>query len=285
MKTAGSSSAERRRVDLAHEGVDLPAVGVALDGDVDQAEALLRRVRDLAREHDRAGAGPEHRAARSRRTARIASSQGADSKNFQSVVDSPPGMTRPAASVELLRPPRLEGLEPDLGRASAVRLEVPLEREDGDSIAGDSGAGSGDEASIASSIAARRSPISDPEFFHHHPRVWSRASSGRLAASIPFMPEPSDSSASTSACASRQCVVALTIARARRAGIVRLEDAGADEDRLGAEHHAERGVGRRRDAAGGEVRDRELARLGDLDDELERRLQPLGLAPSARPCS
>ena len=52
----------------------------------------------------------------------------------------------------------------------------------------------------------------------HHPRVCSCASSGRLAASIPFIPAPSDSSASTRAFASRQCVVALTIARARFSG-------------------------------------------------------------------
>ena len=59
-------------------------------------------------------------------------------------------------------------------------------------------------------------------------------------------------------------------------GVRRLEDAGADEDRLGAEHAAEGRVGGRRDAAGREVRDREPAVLRDPDDELERGAEVLG---------
>ena len=40
-------------------GVDLAAVGVALDGGVEDAEALLRRVRDFGGEQDASGAGAE----------------------------------------------------------------------------------------------------------------------------------------------------------------------------------------------------------------------------------
>src|SRR6478609_5454911 len=55
-----------------------------------------------------------------------------------------------------------------------------------------------------------------------------------------------------------------------------LEDAGADEDALGAELAHQRGVGRGGDATGGEQDDRELAELGDLLDQLVRGAQLLG---------
>src|SRR5512133_2688492 len=44
-------------------------------------------------------------------------------------------------------------------------------------------------------------------------------------------------------------------------GILALEDPGADEDALGAELHHQRRVGRRRDPAGAEEDDRQLAAL------------------------
>src|SRR3954447_24802601 len=58
--------------------------------------------------------------------------------------------------------------------------------------------------------------------------------------------------------------------------VARLEDAAADEHALGAELHHQRGVRGRRDAAGGEQHDRELALLCDLLDQVVRRLQLLG---------
>ena len=64
--------------------------------------------------------------------------------------------------------------------------------------------------------------------------------------------------------------------RAQR-GVAGLEDAGADEDAVRAELHAERGVGRGRDPAGGERDDRQPAVLGDPLDELVRRAQLLRL--------
>ena len=60
-----------------------------------------------------------------------------------------------------------------------------------------------------------------------------------------------------------KCVVASTIAFARASGFVGLEDARADEHAVRAELHAERRVGRRRDAAGGERHDGQPAVLGD----------------------
>ena len=57
-----------------------------------------------------------------------------------------------------------------------------------------------------------------------------------------------------------------------------LEDAAADEHRLGAELHDERGVGRGGDPAGAEERDGQLAALGDLGDER----RPGRAAPSPR---
>ena len=59
-------------------------------------------------------------------------------------------------------------------------------------------------------------------------------------------------------------------------GVARLEDARADEHAVGAELHHHRRVRGGGDAARDEQHDRELAGLGDLGDELVRRLQLLG---------
>src|SRR5437868_2115056 len=56
-------------------------------------------------------------------------------------------------------------------------------------------------------------------------------------------------------------------------GVARLEDAGADEDSLGAELHHHRRIGGRRDTTGGEQHDRQFAGLGNLAHQLVRRLQ------------
>src|SRR2546428_5886942 len=60
-------------------------------------------------------------------------------------------------------------------------------------------------------------------------------------------------------------------------GITRLEDAGSDEVALGAELHHQRGVGRRRDAAGAEEHDGQLLLLRDALHELDRHAVLLGL--------
>src|SRR4029078_11542742 len=55
-----------------------------------------------------------------------------------------------------------------------------------------------------------------------------------------------------------------------------LEDAGADEDAVGAKLHHHGGVGRGGDAAGGEEHHRELAGGGNFLDQFVRGLQFLG---------
>jgi hypothetical protein len=60
---ARCASRIRLGVEHHHAAVDLPAVGVALHGDIHQPQALLRRVGDLGGHQDGAGAGAEHRLA------------------------------------------------------------------------------------------------------------------------------------------------------------------------------------------------------------------------------
>ena len=60
-------------------------------------------------------------------------------------------------------------------------------------------------------------------------------------------------------------------------GVAGLEDARADEHAVGAELHAQRRVGGRRDAAGGERDDGQAAVLGDPAHEVVGRLQVLRL--------
>src|SRR3712207_9437422 len=59
--------------------------------------------------------------------------------------------------------------------------------------------------------------------------------------------------------------------------LFRSEDSRADEDAVGAELHAERRVGRRRDPARGEGDDRQTAVLRHPADKLERRAHLLRL--------
>ena len=61
-----------------------------------------------------------------------------------------------------------------------------------------------------------------------------------------------------------------------RGGALLHEDAGADEDGLGAELHHEGGVGGSGDAAGGEVGHGQLAGFGDHANEFVGRLEILG---------
>ena len=69
MKTASMRPA--LGVQLRHAAVQLPAVGVALDVDVHQAEALLLRVRHAAGQQDGAGAGAEDGPARAELAQRL----------------------------------------------------------------------------------------------------------------------------------------------------------------------------------------------------------------------
>ena len=67
------------------------------------------------------------------------------------------------------------------------------------------------------------------------------------------------------------------MALARAAGIGRFEDAGTDEDGLGAKLHHQGRVGRSGNPAGGKIRYRKLAMFGHPFDQFQRRLQFLGL--------
>jgi hypothetical protein len=107
----------------------------------------------------------------------------------------------------------------------------------------------------------------------HHPRSASRSTAGIVADAIPGIAAPRPRDAASTSSGFCQWVVARTIARARAAG----SDLKMPDRRHGLrpERHVQaRGVGRRRDAAGSEVRHRQPAALRQGDD------QPNG-APSA----
>ena len=136
----------------------------------------------------------------------------------------------PCARRTLLRRPDLRACDAAARERRAVRLEVALQGEDADR-------------------------------HRHQPRVWSSSDSTSLRRLDPLHPLAE---------ALRRLRDAGRVVPVRRrlddgAGapgrVVRLEDARADEDGLGAEDPAEGRVGRRRDAAGREVRDREPAVL------------------------
>src|SRR5262249_1008262 len=158
-----------RAVDVGDERIELTSVGVALDADVDQIQALLGGIGHVAREDDRAGTRAEDRVPRrgegpERRLPGLGLEELPQRRGLAA------GERQARGLLEIFRPFGLEALDADLSEGPAMRLEVSLEREDGDAPA---------------ILPARL----------HHPRVWSWASSARLAASMPFIPEPSDSSA------------------------------------------------------------------------------------------
>ena len=99
----------RTEHDLGLEGLHLAPVAVAADHRIEHAEGALVRspVEHLARHQHEAGTGPQQRESRSPgrpwrpwrpRRAASASNRPVDSSSIESVVDSPPGSTRPATS-------------------------------------------------------------------------------------------------------------------------------------------------------------------------------------------
>ena len=130
----GHRASERRRIDLAEEGVDLTAVGVARHRDVDEVQAALLRIGHFPRQHDRSGAGAED--------GRGPRREGAECLFPGLGLEELPERRRLSArndqavgAVEVRGTFRLEALDSDLGERLAMRLEVALEREDGDSPA------------------------------------------------------------------------------------------------------------------------------------------------------
>ena len=230
MKTSGTRPPVAGRL----EAVELPAPGVARDRDVEQAEARAAPGRSTRRAgQDQPGAGREHRLRRR-------------------------GRTRSSGAV---RPERVE--QPELRRALAARAAPGRRRRSR------SAGGAHERARRGRAPRARaRAPRSRPgararrcasTLTTRAPRT-ARSRRERRDLEPRASPRRGPCSPRRASPASCQCVIASTIARARRAGSSRQEDAAADEDRLGAERHAQRRVGRRRDAAGGEVRHRQLAR-------------------------
>ena len=123
-------AAGKLRVAGLDGGVDLAAVGVALDGGVEDAEALLRRVRDFSGEKDASGAGAEGGLVRTKswRAARKPSR----SRNFRNVVDSPPGMMRPSMFGELLWFADEDGVGTGFAQGLGVGIVIALDGEDAD---------------------------------------------------------------------------------------------------------------------------------------------------------
>ena len=110
----------------------------------------------------------------------------------------------------------------------------------------------------------------------YQPRTASRSSSGTEATLRPRIGAPRPRETSATMRGSSKCVVAWTMAVRRGRRVLRLEDAGADEDALGAELHRQGRVGRRRDAAGHEVDDRQPAVRRHARDERVRCAELLG---------
>ena len=95
--------------------------------------------------------------------------------------------------------------------------------------------------------------------------------------SSPRIGSPSSIDAAATRSGSLKCVVASTIARARRSGSSDLKMPEPDEVALGAELHDERRVRGRRDPARAEERHGEPPGLGDLAHDLHRSTDLLGL--------
>ena len=175
------------------------------------------------------------------------------------VVLSPPGITSPSRSAELL------------GRCAPRPAVAPSERSIAACAAKSPWVASTPIRPADPRCAGRRVAATLPAAVLEQAALGGelarcrRRASARRARRRPRRPRSGSS----------KWVVASTIARARRSGSSRLEDPRADEVALGAELHHQRRVGRRRDPAGAEQRHRQPAALGDLADELERRAQLL----------
>ncbi len=93
---------------------------------------------------------------------------------------------------------------------------------------------------------------------------------------MPVIGAPRSRDAAATRAASSKCVVASTTAAAVRSGSSDLKIPEPTKTPSAPRRHHQRRVGRGGDPAGGEHHDRELALLGHVADEVERRLQLLG---------
>src|SRR5439155_14873486 len=115
----------------ALEGLLLAAVGVALDGDIDESQRELRGTLDLARQQDQAGAGAEDRLAR-----RVELLQRWHElprvEQLEQGGALPAGHDEPLDLVELRGPAHLERRDADAVERRSMQREVPLQGQDPD---------------------------------------------------------------------------------------------------------------------------------------------------------
>ena len=171
-------------------------------------------------------------------------------------LDSPPGMTRPSTSSSSLGPAHERHVGAEVVEHARVLAEVALQGEHADAGPADRSRDDSLRSVVPAALgeAVRRGEVGDVDADH------------RLAEPARHVRDH------------RRVVVERRRlhdrGRALR-GVARLEDAGADEDAVGAELHHHRGIRRGGHAARGEQHDGQLAGLGDLGDELVGRLQLL----------
>src|SRR5216117_2939616 len=198
------------------EGLALPAVRVALDPDVDEAERELRGALHLPRQENQPGAGAEDRPPlgvellerrhepplvhefEQRRALAPGNDEAVDVRELLGLADF--------ARLDAAPPQRL-----------GVEVEVALQREDADfhRSARAGGRRSARTLSVISPLASRPRPSLGS---HYHPRVCIRSFSASLEVSMPTIASPRSSLTFTSTAGSLKCVVACTMAFARLAG-------------------------------------------------------------------
>ena len=186
-----------------------------------------------------------------------------ESSSIDIVVDSPPGMTSASTPSSSVGRADLDGVGAERQRAPRrARANAPC--------------------SARTPTFGRTWGPRGRRHARYQPRSASLTSSSSISSPASASPRPA-ADLGQDVRRRAKWVVASTMALARARGVVALEDARADEHRLGAELHHERGVGRGGDAAGAEQRHRQLAGLGDLLHE--RRAGPAAAWPSrtARP--
>ena len=265
--------------------VDLAAVAVAQDGHVEQAERILFRIFYVGGEQDCAGAGAENCDARRRRICGwlcrglLPAGIGAawcfrrrGGSGRRSLRD------RRACGPRRCSAPRSASM-----RACAAKspwtARIPIfnrapEREeilvDGNadlkkyrSVDTDRSGQLGRSKLRPYKIAPSRHCVATRSV-DYQPRVESRSFSSIWRMSRPGMASPSSSLASRTAFGSFEVGGGFDDGFGAGFGIAGLEDAGADEDGFGAEAANQRGVGGSGDSACGEIRDRQLAGLGDV---------------------
>src|ERR1051326_1500074 len=163
----------------ANRALELAAVAVAADADVERAERRPRVVLDLAGEQDCAGARAEDRALRGEAAQRVEAAVAEELEHRRRLAA---GDHQRVRAVELARVAHEECLGAELGEAAAMRVEVALRREDADV---------------------------------HHPRACSISCGAMAATASPFIVPVTCSLTSSSTLGSLSYVVARTIARAR----------------------------------------------------------------------